>query len=134
MRQPLALRVAATILLGGFTFMLAVGSLTSGGALLLPGLLAALVGAFVTVRNWRLRVAVRNEGLLVANLVRTHTVAWAEVDRAVHESGVVVRLRSGQQVRVGAFTDVPGALPMVRRRNVRASKELQTAITRRRDN
>lgn len=133
MRQPWALRVASTILLCGFTLMLAVGGLASGGALPLPGLLAAALAALVTVRNWRLRVVVRDEGLLVANLVRTHRVPWAEIDRAVDEGGVVVRLRSGQQVSVAAFADVPGALPMVRRRNVQASRQLQSAIKRHRD-
>lgn len=134
MRQPMALRVASSILLSGFTLMLALGGLTSGSdALRWLGPLAAIPAAFVTARNWRLRIVVSGEGLLIANLLRTRNVPWAEVDRAVNEGGVVVRLRSGQQFSVAAFTDVPGALPLVRRRNAHATRQLQAAIRHHRD-
>jgi len=130
MRQPLALRIFSVVALSTFAIMLALGAWAVGGAFAWLGPLAAVIEAIVTVRTWRLRVIVSTEELVVANLFRTHHFTWSEVDRVVHDGSVNVRLRSGQEVVVSAFADVPGALPMVRRRNAKAAEQLQAAVKR----
>jgi hypothetical protein len=133
MRQPAAVRIASVLALSAFTIALAFGGLASGGVLAWLGPLAAVLTAFVTLRTWRLQAVVSPESLVIANLFRTHDLAWSEVDRVVGDGGVFVRLRSGREVAVSAFADVPGALPAVRRRNERAAKQLRAAVKRHRN-
>ena len=128
MRQPTALRIVSVVALSAFVIVMALGGLASEGGLTWLGPPAAALAAMVTVRNWRLRVVVSAEGLVIANVFRTHNLTWSEVDRVLYEGGVIVRLRSGREVGVSAFADVPGALPAVRRRNAKAAKRLQAAV------
>jgi hypothetical protein len=128
MRQPVVLRIVSVVALGTFVIMLALGGLVSGGALAWLGPLAAVIAAIVMVRNWRLRVVVTTKELVIVNVFRTHSFTWSEVDRVVYDGGVNVRLRSGREVGVSTFADVPGALPLVRRRNAQAAKRLQAAV------
>jgi hypothetical protein len=128
MRQPMMLRIASVVVLGVFAILLATGGLASGGMLAWLGPSAGVLGAFVSVRSWRLRIVVSAEALVIANLLRTHTLDWAEVDRVVDDGGVRVRLRSGREIGVSAFEDVPGAFPVVRSRNARTAKQLKAAV------
>jgi hypothetical protein len=85
MRQPVVLRIVSVVALSTFVILLALGGLVSGGALAWLGPLAAAIAAIVTVRHWRLRVAVSTEELVIANLLRTHSFSWSAVDRVVYD-------------------------------------------------
>lgn len=126
----MSLRVGGTGLLAAFALMLTGAAVAAGGffAWLSPLVLAA--GTFAAVRNWRLGVQVSRDGLVVANSFRTYSLSWGDVDRVVDNGGVRVRLRSGRELAVSAFMDVPGAFSLVRSRNARAAKELQTLVKR----
>lgn len=126
----MSLRVGSTALLAVFAVMLTGAAVSAGGffAWLSPVVFA--LGSAAALRNWRLGVHVTRDRLVVANSFRTHILTWKEVDRVVDNGGVRVRLRSGREVPVSAFTDVPGGLPLVRSRNARAAKELQTLVKR----
>lgn len=126
----MSLRVGSTALLAASAVMSTGGAVLAGGpfAWLSPMVLA--LGASAALRNWRLGVQVSRDRLVVANSFRTHVLSWQEVDRVVDDGAVRVRLRSGRELAVSAFTDVPGGLPWVRSRTARAAKELQTLVKR----
>jgi hypothetical protein len=100
----------------------------SGGVLAWLGPVVAVVVAAVAVRTWLLRAVIAPEALTLVNTFRTRTFSWADIDRVVYNGGVQVRLRSGREVSVAAFSQVPGAFPAVSRRNATAAKRLQAAV------
>ena len=119
----MSLRVGGTGLLAVFALMLTGAAVAAGGLFAWLSPLVLAVGICMAVRNWQLGVHVSGDRLVVVNALRTYSWTWDEVDRVVDNGGVPVRLRSGRERAVSAFTDVPGALPLVRSRNAHAAKE-----------
>lgn len=112
--------------------VVALGAL--GGGLLLPGaLVAAGLVVVLAVRVHRLRVETGAD-VVVVNLLRTHRLAWDEVERfAVGRGGVELRRTGGGGVPVHAFPAVAGLTRSAELRLDLAAEGLERARRRRVD-
>ncbi len=104
-----------------------------GGAFLPAALAATAVLVALAVRVHRLRVETGAD-VVVVNLLRTHRLAWADVERfAVGRGGVELRRAGGGRVPVHAFPAVAGLTRSAELRLDLAAEGLERARRRRAD-
>ena len=105
----------------------------AGGSFLPVALVVAAALAALAVRVPRLRVETGAD-VVVVNLLRTHRLAWPDVERfAVGRGGVELRRAGGGRVPVHAFPAVAGLTRSAELRLDLAAEGLERARRRRSD-
>lgn len=96
-------RVLCSLPLGVLAAVLLAGGLQSEGLVRLLGIAGALaVAVFVWLAS-RLRVVVEPQGVVIVNLLSSHSVPWPDIERFTFNHGVVLRRKNQREIRVSAF-------------------------------
>ena len=126
-------RSVSSAVLVAVALVVVAGTALGGGSFLPEGLVLAGVLVVLAVRVPRLRVETGAD-VVVVNLLRTHRLAWPDVERfAVGRGGVELRRAGGGRVPVHAFPGVAGLTRSAELRLDLAAEGLERARRRHAD-